>query len=427
MTYAPIMESVPPDGDAELSAAAVVARLGDRLDSISASMCEQLLDAITEYREQTALLSLFRDSVQQNVEAVFSAIGNNVPADQLRAPPAAVAHAQELARRASPSITLMRAYRLGHQSLMEIVLEDVRALHLPAEQGLDVLRMISAVTFKYIDQITDQVSAAYQVVREQCLAAASTARALRVRELLEPTPVDVDLMSAEIGYPLRRTHLAVVFSYPDLPRGEELTHIERFARSLGEAVDGVGSPLLIADDRLTGWGWIALSCNDSDLLMTRARAFIASHDSPPLVAFGDPLTGVEGFRRSHRQALGARSVCLAGGSRQQVIASSDPGVAVAALHAGDLLAAREWVGGVLGPLASATEADERLRDTLRVFLLAGSSYKAAASELTMHFNTVRYRVQRAEERLGRPLSGSDRLDVEVALLLCHWLRGGVVG
>jgi DNA-binding PucR family transcriptional regulator len=36
--------------------------------------------------------------------------------------------------------------------------------------------------------------------------------------------------------------------------------------------------------------------------------------------------------------------------------------------------------------------------------------------LHLHFNSVRYRIGRAELRRGRPI-GSDRLDVEVALLL----------
>ena len=85
----------------------------------------------------------------------------------------------------------------------------------------------------------------------------------------------------------------------------------------------------------------------------------------------------------------------------------------------NLAAARVWVAEVLGPLASCTENDERLRETLRVFLRAGSSFKAAAEELHLHSNSVKYRVHRAIERRGRPISDG-RLDVEVALLLCHW-------
>ena len=80
---------------------------------------------------------------------------------------------------------------------------------------------------------------------------------------------------------------------------------------------------------------------------------------------------------------------------------------------------------MLGPLASCTENDERLRETLRVFLCTGSSFKAAATELHLHSNSVKYRVQRAIERRGRSIS-DDRLDIEIALLLCHWYGNAVL-
>lgn len=90
----------------------------------------------------------------------------------------------------------------------------------------------------------------------------------------------------------------------------------------------------------------------------------------------------------------------------------------------DLDAASAWIGDILGPLASQSESDERLRETLLVYLHTGSSYTAAAEQLQLHFNSVKYRVQRAMERRGRPII-DDRSDVEVALLLCHWFGAAV--
>ena len=77
------------------------------------------------------------------------------------------------------------------------------------------------------------------------------------------------------------------------------------------------------------------------------------------------------------------------------------------------------MASVLGDLAADNDNDARLRRTLRVFLGCGSSYKLAAEELGSHFNTVKYRVGRAVARRGREI-GADRLDVELALLVCHW-------
>jgi DNA-binding PucR family transcriptional regulator len=139
--------------------------------------------------------------------------------------------------------------------------------------------------------------------------------------------------------------------------------------------------------------------------------------------------GVDGFRRSHREAEEARGVAIVSArpdsSAPTVIAASDPGLSVVARLGGDVADTREWVAAVLGDLATDNENDARLRETLRVFLSCGSSYKAAAEELSLHFNSVKYRVGRAVARRGREIS-SDRLDVELALLACHWYGAAVL-
>ena len=91
----------------------------------------------------------------------------------------------------------------------------------------------------------------------------------------------------------------------------------------------------------------------------------------------------------------------------------------------DLDAARAWVIETLGPLATDSERHERLRESARVFLSTGGSYTVTADELFLHRNTAQYRIQKAEELRGRPLR-EGRLDVELALLACHWLGKAVL-
>jgi sugar diacid utilization regulator len=158
----------------------------------------------------------------------------------------------------------------------------------------------------------------------------------------------------------------------------------------------------------------------------RMRVFAAAQTDPPWVAAGNPLPDVEGFRRSHQLAQEAHAVAIASGANaRRVTTASDPGLAAAALMGSNLDTARVWVAEVLGPLASCTENDERLRETLGVFLRTGGSFKAAAEELHLHSNSVKYRVQRAIDRRGRPISDG-RLDIELALLLCHWYGSAVL-
>ena len=137
------------------------------------------------------------------------------------------------------------------------------------------------------------------------------------------------------------------------------------------------------------------------------------------MAIGTLASGVDRFRRSHREAEAARGAAVAGGKQgPTVIAASTP-VCPRRLLGGDVGEAREWVIKALGDLSADNENDARLRETLRVFLRCGSSYTTAAEELDLHFNTVRYRVGRAVARRGLPIE-SDRLDVELALLACQW-------
>jgi DNA-binding PucR family transcriptional regulator len=45
--------------------------------------------------------------------------------------------------------------------------------------------------------------------------------------------------------------------------------------------------------------------------------------------------------------------------------------------------------------------------------------------LNLHRNSVRYRVRKAEAERGRPVT-EDRMDVELALQVCHFLGDAVL-
>jgi DNA-binding PucR family transcriptional regulator len=203
--------------------------------------------------------------------------------------------------------------------------------------------------------------------------------------------------------------------------GQELAGLQRFLRELSEAAGAAAGALLVAADRTCGWGWLpyrALNPEVADAT-AKVREFIQTRSDSPSVPMGTVAAGVEGFRQSHREAESAHRVAMVGKREPTVIAATDPGVSVAGLLSGDITDTRAWVAKVLGDLAGDDENDARLRETLRVFLGYGSSYKVAAEELNLHFNTVKYRVGRAVARRGSEI-GKDRLDVELALLVCHW-------
>ena len=291
--------------------------------------------------------------------------------------------------------------------------------------GLDVFERMAATSFEYIDWISQRVIATYQEERERWLESRNSLRTLQVREILAGGDVDIDVMTTAIRYPLRGIHLAVMVWCPESDDSAEPAALEPSVRKLAESIGAQDNSLFISVDRVTGWGWISLSPEAAVRAAARLRK-LAVATGGPFIAAGNPLPGVDGFRRSHQQAQDARKVALtAGAGARRVTLASDPGLSVAALLGNDLDAASAWIGDILGPLASQSESDGRLRETLLVYLRSGSSYTAAAEELHLHFNSVKYRVQRAIERRGRPIA-DDRSDVEVALLLCHWFGKAVL-
>ena len=138
-------------------------------------------------------------------------------------------------------------------------------------------------------------------------------------------------------------------------------------------------------------------------------------------AIGSPASGVDGFARSHREAMQARRVAeLAGRRPGSVVAYGD--VALTALASADLDHARAFVLRELGPLAADDDDTLRLSGTLSVYLEERSSPRRTAERLGVHPNTVANRIRAAQELLGEPIE--DRVsELLVALRLATVVRG----
>src|SRR5437868_15305258 len=108
------------------------------------------------------------------------------------------------------------------------------------------------------------------------------------------------------------------------------------------------------------------------MLRRDEQAVIAEHEPTISMAVGEPASGVEGFRRTHQQALRAQSVALAAGAHH-IPVTYFLDVAPVAMMCADIESAREWVSETLGALAIDSERNTRLRETARVFLQTGGS------------------------------------------------------
>ncbi|WP_246124447.1 PucR family transcriptional regulator [Nocardia bhagyanarayanae] len=413
------------DVDPDRFIAATAARMHDRVTDVSAAICAYLEESIPELRGDPRTADLLAASVESNVATVLRALRYDLPAADVRAPLAAVGFARRLARQGVPANALNRAFRLGQRRMFELVFAELRTLAMPPAERISVIERITTTLFDFSDRIIEQLVAIYDDERERWLESQNSVRAVRVREVLDGRKsIDVDAVSEAIRYPLRWQHLALVLWYPE-PDSDAIPRLQRFVRALGDMVAAASNPLVVVADQTSVWAWLPYRTAPGTLVAD-VRTFVTARRDHPNVVIGTVAAGIEGFRNSHRSAQRACSVALARGlNSSTVVAADDPGLMTAALLGGAVAETRDWVGEVLGNLAADDEHDERLRDTLRIFLGAGSSYKAAATELNLHSNSVKYRIGRAVARRGRPI-GADRLDVELALLVCHWYGPAVL-
>ena len=405
------------------SAADVSGALGPRTAEVSADIYDLIVREIPQLRTDSQVLTLLEASVTENVATVLHILQHGIDLDRARAPTAAQEYARRLAQRGIPVAALLRAYRIGSARFQDWCLEELgRRTDSAAIVSATGLR-IAEITATYIDRVSEEVLAAYEVEKENWLRNLSAARAARIRALLRGERVDVDASEVVLGYRLRQHHVGVVCWLPEAEAGgSSLARLEDATSEVARRAAGEGRPIFLPQDESSAWAWLPLGARDT-FAVPALRG--GARPGPGIrFAFGAVGAGVAGFRRTHRQALGAHAVALAAG-RSGPRMTSFGDVAPLALMSGSIELLRAWVLETLGPLADDDDHNARLRDTLRVFLQEKGSYKATAERLILHKNSVQYRVRKAAEALGHPID-EHRLQVELALLASQWLGATVV-
>jgi GGDEF-like domain len=399
--------------------AMIVSRLDEQATTISDAVCTAAEDNVPELPRDGGMSELMRIAMRDHLQTIFHAVLHDIDAKKITAPATHIEYARALAHQSVPVNTMMRGHRLGQRRLTELMFAELQAVGMDPATKAAVIETLTGALLKYVDVVSQQALAAYQGERKEMLEAQHIAHEMQVRDVLEDGgSFDVDAVSAAITYPLGWQHLALIVWYP---AGETArdghARLQAFVGELAAAVDTSASPLLAGADRATAWVWLPYRLVPGDAVM-KIREFVRLRPDAPNIAIGAMGCGVEGFRRSHRQAQRAREAVRARSGQQNVIvAATDAGVVAPALLDVGVEEVREWVADVLGPLASDTGEDARLREALRVFLHFASGYKAAAEELNMPLHAVKYNVEQAVAKRGRPID--DKVDVELALLACQ--------
>ena len=406
--------AVVPEAGEPLSpqAADLVRRIARGIMDEPADLMDQVLAAVSAaadepLRSEPTLAAEVAASTRSNVLHWAAGLaqdpGGRVPANLT---PEVLGIAREAFRRGIEQ-TVYTTYHAGQNAVQAYWMRTAFAL----SQDPAVLRQVLAAGSESVAGFVDDMVAVLseQLRRERAeLARSSHARRFEVVSLiLDSAPITAGRASTQLGYDLRRRHTAAVL-WTD-PRRPDQAALVAAAEALGPATRARQVLTVIASSSSV-WAWLAAAADTGAGAITAATA---AHPSAR-VAVGPAGTGVDGFRRSHYDAVATQRLM----SRRpdlQVARFTDVQVVTLALQ--DEQRAREFVARTLGKLA---DADPDLRDTLCVYIAEQFSAARAARALYTHRNTVLNRLQRAERLLPIPLTGHG-LEIGVALEIAQWL------
>ena len=338
-----------------------------------------------------------RPQTQATAESVVRLFAEMVERDQrpeeVQPPYEAVEYVREFVMRGVPLDTMVRAYHIGHAAFFERWAGALRARIDDPALLAKVIEEGAIWTFRYLQALTRDLIGRYADERERWVRSAASLRAETVRALLAGEDIELASASRRLRYELEREHLAFVFWADEADHDSgAIGALERQASELASSL-GASRPLLVPlGGQLIG-GWIGTP--DAALVPP------AGVDPPALAAFGEAGSGVDGFCRSHRQAMSARRVARLACARPGTVTRFAE-VAITALASVDEQAAREFVAAELGILAGHDDDTVRLAATLRAYLEEHASPRRTARRLGVHENTIKNRVRTIEELRGRP-------------------------
>ena len=373
----------------------VAARFHAERKELADEMAARIRDRVGEFGDLAPeLWEAIRASCLANIDAGMSALAGELDLPEEMRP-----EARELAlltaRLDLPLAALLRAYRVGHAMMWERLFDEIEAASADEARRREAVRTASAYLFDYVDRLADFLTDAYTAERDRSVRSREQRRTQLVRDVLDGADPDPAAALGELDYDLRLQHVACVVSGPDA---------EAAVRDLARELD---APHALVDSLSpdTSWAWVG-----------RVRPFELPERLEPLagatLSIGDPASGIEGFRRSHREAREAHGVALRRRASGAVV--SYDAVALEALLAADADRARAFAARELEGIDGTDQRSARLRETLRAYFACGQNASAAAAVLGVHEHTVTYRLRRAEDRLGRPVAAR-RAELELAL------------
>ncbi|MGR6030973.1 PucR family transcriptional regulator [Rhodococcus erythropolis] len=370
---------------------------------------QRIDDAIAEANPEVAADRELRRDVDASTAAqlrvIVAAIAGG--SQEVTPPAESVALALTVARRGMDLRVLLKIYGAGRLAMLGFVDESIEALPIGPELKRALLVRVWGSAMRWLEVTTELLVATYAKERESLARGAFARRSETVHAIVAGEALHSDEASRILDYPMRRHHTAFVLWTDDTdPAADVLARLDSYARTFVDESNGERVLTLPSGAREL-WSWVAHFDG------REWASHVDARHSDLRVAVGASGYGMEGFARSHREALAAQRVAVRSGGSSGIAVYED--VQVPCLLTEDLGELRELVARELKGLAGADGVTTRIRDTVRVYYENNCTAAATAAALGLHKNTVRYRLDQAEKLLGRSVD-QRRLPTELALI-----------
>ncbi|KJV04651.1 putative CdaR family transcriptional regulator [Rhodococcus sp. PML026] len=399
----------------------LVDEMEDRKAELTENISSFISASIHEMNGNADATGLLHTSVKANINAAIDFLADRTEHDNLRAPHAALCHARVLAHTHVPLTALARAYHLGQSRFLEHVLFSLsRATHTLAANQLAHLVSRSAV---FIDRVCQDACSEYEAEKSKIREENSSVNT-ELERAMSPSCTDpLDAYKIDSYYNLTGNHIAIEFWTNDRePFPSKSWH--QLVDTVNVRLGTIGRPQVNSKGDARSLVWFPIIhagriCLESvtDVLQKYGRI---------RAAIGTVQSGENGFRKTARQAERAARVVSDGKVDISPVVTFEE-VAAITLLLEDPESLRDLAEDSLGGLLLDSARNRWLRETLRVYLANNCSVTATAHDMTIHRNTVKYRIRQAAKECGCKLDDASILmNLRIALDAAWWTPSTVL-
>jgi DNA-binding PucR family transcriptional regulator len=364
------------------------------IDSFVAHVDEVITKQIPEIAKDPMLVG----DLHRSTRAQWRAFAANLEQDhRLVLPSQAADLARSLARRGMDLGILLKVYRVANQSVFQFLNEFIDDVSDEEPARDEVLVFIWGRAGQWMDDSVESLIETFYEERQRLHDGAVARRTDTIEALLGDAPPSADEAARSLGHALHQWQTASVVWAPDADSFTSEALLDA-ANAAAQLLDAPPPVTMVAGSRDL-WCWMATPRSPDLAALAALEPML--REAGLRMTLGLPRPGVQGFRTSHAEARAAQSLALSAVPTTGLILYDD--VELLCLVAGQDELMRRMVAREIGQLAGADKNLGLVRQTALAYLKC-MNVEATAEQLFVHKNTVRYRIARAEELLGHPLS-----------------------